>query len=72
MKRREFLIGTVAAGAGTASLTFQGTAAAATCEVDLYNPQKASQRLTYPARPGETPEPLNLEWPIGHVRRYVS
>ena len=72
MKRREFLVGTVAAGAGTVGLTYQGTAVAATCEVDLYNPLKATNRLTYPAKPGETPQPVNLEWPVGHVRRYLT
>ena len=72
MKRREFLVGTVVAGAGTTSLAFTGTAAAATCEVDLYNPLKATMRLTYPAKPGETPVPLHLEWPVGHARRYLT
>ena len=72
MKRREFLKGTVVAGVGSAGLAYQGTAAAATCEVNLYNPEKATNRLTYPAKPGETPEPVNLEWPVGHVRRYTT
>jgi len=74
MDRRKFLVGTAAVGVGTAALTFSGTASAATCEVNLYNPTKTTPttRLTYPMKLGETPVPVHLEWPPGHVRRYVQ
>ncbi len=65
MDRREFLVGTAAVGTGTVALTVSSTVYAATCEVNLYNPTKTIARLTYPAKPGETPEPINLEWPPG-------
>ena len=72
MDRRDFLVGTAAVGVGAAALTVSTVASATTCEVNLYNPDKATLRLTYPPKDGETSSPINLEWPPGHVRRYIS
>jgi hypothetical protein len=72
MDRRKFLVGTAAVGVGTAALTVSSAASAATCEDNLYSPTKSIARLTYPVHLGETAVPVNLEWPPGHVRRYVS
>jgi hypothetical protein len=71
MNRRKFLVGTAAVSVGTVALTVSGPVSAATCEVNLYNPVKSPSRLTYPIKFDESPDPVNLEWPPGHVRRYI-
>ena len=71
MDRSEFLLGTVVAGVGTAALAVSTQVSANTCEANLYNPSKATVRLTYPEKTGETSPPIHLEWPPGHVRRYI-
>ena len=71
MDRREFLVGTAVVGVGAATMSFSSEVSAATCETNLYNLPKAVSRLNYPLQSGETPPPINFEWPPGHVRRYV-
>ena len=71
MDRREFLIGAAAAGVGTATLAVSTRISANTCEVNLYDPSKATSRLTYPEKTGEAAPPINFEWPPGHIRRYI-
>jgi hypothetical protein len=72
MDRRKFIVGTAAVSTGAAAFTAASPASAAVCEDNLYNPPKPAARLIYPELLGETPTPVNFEFPPGSMRRYYG
>jgi hypothetical protein len=70
MDRRKFIVGSAMVSTAAASFTAASPAWAGYCEDNLYNPPKPATRLTYPALAGETPSPVNFEFPPGNMRRY--
>jgi hypothetical protein len=70
MDRRKFIVGSAAVTTGAATFAVVSPAQAGVCEDNLYSPAKPAVRITYPELPGETPQPINFEFPPGAMRRY--